>query len=879
MRDLVAVGGRAESTRVFEPVIRPRVVERLDNAMRYPIALIVAPAGYGKSVALRHFLAQRAAPHVRYNVRADGATLLGFVRGLVEALESVAPKAMASFPSAYDPGSRVEDQARNLAAWLFAHIKKFVGLVVVDDVHVARDEPAISVFLADVIERTREKTQWLIATRDALELPVASWLAYGYCDLPVDHVDLRFELGEAKRAAEASGVMIREEELHRLVEITDGWATALTFALRTSTRSADLSAIAAGTREMTYRYLAEQVFRELAPAEREFLLETCVYPSIDLEFLQTAGYDDAAAIVGSLRKRVAFMYADSPTVFRYHDLFRDFLEHELGGRGNRTLRAIREKAALHLEAAGKHADALGCYVRAGSAMHIVRVLDERAFDLIDRGNVDLVKQAVDALPERDRVEEPGVLAVRATFEVRAARFERAAAWFEKAIELEPDPVRQGWLRFRYANSVRDLDVAKTKTLLESALSAAHLPGALQTRVYGSLATASAAVGDLQAARSHIQRALALSAGLEDDATRIRCRLQLVYVLYFAGDFKRCKEDAMAAAREAEEKGLFALASSAYGTLKVLAYDCDDDVSSVAWYARLMGDAAAKAGLVESQIGALAEQANVEAERGNDGALVALEERLRQYELRTTHDASRSVVPANALRAAWSGDFSYALELVSGTAAEQTSPQRRALRWAEIALYAAGAGRRADAQNALRAAQHELNKERSWEPAASKRAIKALLTQAIAHMLLGQLESAHKLLRLVEREQQSMSARLRALLQAVRAIHVHMQTELNHQDVSAGLDLLRRHEYGGMALLLERLPFPMRAGESRFGALTKSEIEVLRALARGATSRTIGDETGRSSQTIDAHVKAIVKKLGCRGRREAVSLARHSGFVT
>ena len=43
--------------------------------------------------------------------------------------------------------------------------------------------------------------------------------------------------------------------------MTEGWPTALSFALRTSTRSIDLRNIAASTREMVYRYLAEQVYR------------------------------------------------------------------------------------------------------------------------------------------------------------------------------------------------------------------------------------------------------------------------------------------------------------------------------------------------------------------------------------------------------------------------------------------------------------------------------------------------------------------------------------------------------------------------------------------------------------------------------------------
>ena len=49
----VTADGRIETGGPFTPVRRPRVVERIATAATQRIALILAPAGYGKSVALR----------------------------------------------------------------------------------------------------------------------------------------------------------------------------------------------------------------------------------------------------------------------------------------------------------------------------------------------------------------------------------------------------------------------------------------------------------------------------------------------------------------------------------------------------------------------------------------------------------------------------------------------------------------------------------------------------------------------------------------------------------------------------------------------------------------------------------------------------------
>src|SRR5690348_13862842 len=83
IRGLVAAD-RAESSKPFEPIIRARMMERFSSAAAYRIALVVAPAGFGKSVAVRHFLRRAEMEHVFYSLRSEHSTLLGFARGLAE---------------------------------------------------------------------------------------------------------------------------------------------------------------------------------------------------------------------------------------------------------------------------------------------------------------------------------------------------------------------------------------------------------------------------------------------------------------------------------------------------------------------------------------------------------------------------------------------------------------------------------------------------------------------------------------------------------------------------------------------------------------------------------------------------------------------------
>ena len=92
---------------------RERVVARIRAAAAQRVSLLVAPAGFGKSIALRSaFGAARNAAF--YRVPADTATLLAFLRGRTDAPESDVPGAHLSFAIAYERAIQTHRRARRL---------------------------------------------------------------------------------------------------------------------------------------------------------------------------------------------------------------------------------------------------------------------------------------------------------------------------------------------------------------------------------------------------------------------------------------------------------------------------------------------------------------------------------------------------------------------------------------------------------------------------------------------------------------------------------------------------------------------------------------------------------------------------------------------
>jgi len=61
-------------------------------------------------------------------------------------------------------------------------------------------------------------------------------------------------------------------------------------------------------------------------------------------------------------------------------------------------------------------------------------------------------------------------------------------------------------------------------------------------------------------------------------------------------------------------------------------------------------------------------------------------------------------------------------------------------------------------------------------------------------------------------------------------------------------------------------------------LTAREVEVLRLTAKGLRNRDVARVIGRTEETVKAHLKNIMGKLGAADRTEAVMLALQRGII-
>lgn len=240
----MGVGGEYLLTRVMAPspqagaIRRERLLRRLDETSRHPVTLVVAPAGFGKTVLAQSWLAEPSRadkPHAWVSLGGEAGDAFVFLGYLVRALgrAGLAPDChtaqMLSRVNAPDAIAITSSLINDVAS-----LNREITLVL-DDFHAAESEQVdrLTLFLMD---NQPPNLRCLVLTRVTPRWPLTSMTAYGKLATIVDD-DLRFNDSEIRELARGAALgEIGEEEAGELADVTEGWPAALRLCLTRARR-------------------------------------------------------------------------------------------------------------------------------------------------------------------------------------------------------------------------------------------------------------------------------------------------------------------------------------------------------------------------------------------------------------------------------------------------------------------------------------------------------------------------------------------------------------------------------------------------------------------------------------------------------------------
>jgi ATP/maltotriose-dependent transcriptional regulator MalT len=772
-------------TAAREPIARPVARRVLDERTFARATFVVAPAGFGKSTLLREVAAQSRSV---FTIVRDGATFARFTSDLVEATAKLVPGLDRSFAGAFSRAIQTGDPERTLALWFTRQLAGTACRFIVDGVDRANGH-LVGAFLQHAIAASPSGVTWLVATRHLETLSPDTLLAFGHASLPLDKNDLRLQAGDLETLASNVGTTL-DDDAARVVAAKAAGSISRAFLLL----RAHAHGVAAATDpKIPFERVLADIFDGFSDTERTAALASSL---------------SGASIVDAADPTLERLQAAAPFLFetqgaRFQASFDAWLARTFLACDAATRDALRVAVAAKLEAAGDVRGSLALLASVADERLALACIERHASNALEREHLYFLHDAVMQLSEDARRTNPTVLAFLAMEASLGNQVDLAESLFVNALGAlagETSTARAHCIRYWYAVELVRRDRSDAIAVLRPDVAFFEATPRLRVAMMSTLGAAYGKAGRLDRAKRWLDRALRAVCRVDDEALRAYVHHQAAYVALCAENAAEARELAERAMRFADDAGAASIATAAASVLYAVAIDLDDDLPTAIYHLQRMSAYAARTANVSGQLYALAASFELETDRGNVAALAEIERELHEFDLQYGAAVeSETIVPAQAIRHAWAGDFERAYLLLAGSDEQQFTDDRRALRLAEIATYAAAAGYAREAHDAAKTALALLRPaERDL------RTLRARGFLALTLVLLGRTNEAKAVVRELEASAEPGS-RNAAFARVVGALAERRDGARVSPKLRSALANLRRLDWTGIARIVESLP--------------------------------------------------------------------------
>lgn len=497
----------------LRPTLRTRLLDRFSEAGEYRVTLLLAGAGYGKSVALRHYLAQFS-DTIAFIVPHNATNLADFLAAFADASETALPAFSQALGTALPSARDANDPVEALASWAAFHLRAYTGIIAIDDLHHTDiDEPGdVSRFLTHLVERTEHGPRWIFASRENGRLPTAKWTLYGTSDRPIVASDLAVTLADAKQLVETAKVSLSARDLETLIAYTDGWPLLMGFSIRAALRLGQIQLIQQDTRALTFDFIAEQLWNTLTAEEQNFLGFAAVLPDINLAAAINFGYSDARAIANRLHSKMPFVSITND-IFALHDLLREYVNTACFEGTAEQQSTFLVNAAAFLEDQGAIHQAAERYLQSRNTTQLVNFMERRFEALVAPNNLfkcDILLKAF----EQEAIENRPDVALAIEIVVADRRDAIETILRHAKVLLGRNPAwrfRFMAIRAVYRHASSSLDYGHVHVIIDSALAdEPPTPIALRLKAWRAqlriiTGNADAAFSDIADVKSHLSQ--------------------------------------------------------------------------------------------------------------------------------------------------------------------------------------------------------------------------------------------------------------------------------------------------------------------------------------------------------------------------------------
>lgn len=523
--------------RLHNAIVRPRVLDLLQQAPFYKLVLFRSPAGYGKTTMAAQWLANKSAVGW-YSIDESDNDPSRFVNYFIQAINKATE---GRCPSSQTLAERRQfSSLHSLFGEVFVELSDYLNefYVVLDDYHLI-DSDEIHEAMRFFLKNMPDNMTLVVTSRSTPPLGTAN-LRVRDLMIEIDNGLLAFDTEETTRFFnQRVSEGIDDATASNLQTYVEGWPSALQLiALQAQHHKRTLAQSAESVSQFNHAhlwdYLIEEVFDLLDEDTKYFLMQCSVLETFnDALVTDLTDREDSLGMIESLNRFGLFIYhlEGEQDWYRFHHLFGEFLAHQ------RKARIANEEVKLHQKAAVAWLkldipyQALRHAQKAKDDALIAKIITNSGWKMFNHGELIVLENAINQLDKDFLYSNMKLSLLRAWLSQSQHRYNKVEDML--TISLSEMKSRKIILSTNDQGQVNALlaQVAINKNDPVLALELAELAlSQLDTTIYRSRIVATSIVGEVNHVLGQLDRALPLMQQTEKLARQHQLYHQALWAL-------------------------------------------------------------------------------------------------------------------------------------------------------------------------------------------------------------------------------------------------------------------------------------------------------------------------------------------------------------
>lgn len=535
-----------------EVIHRQRLIDLLHDSIHLRVQIVEAPPGYGKTTLLADFVSELDASTCWYTMDVSDQDPRILLEGILESVRLQFPDfghlTESRLRAVDSVSSNTAQLADILAKEMHTDIPEYFVLVW-EDFHAITDSPEARALVDHLIDYAPENCHIIISSRSPVESPALAKTTIKRLVARLDRSHLSFTPTEVEELLDTRfHISLSEELARKLVDDTDGWIVGIllsAYNLQSGSPGTDVTKF---SQRDVFQYLTAEIYERQPPDVQEFLLASSILDDVSPDILDgLLGLPDCRRLLSEVERRNLFIFRTdgAEKCYRYHSLFREFLQAKLMAENHQYYSLLHYKAGRLFEELQRWNEAVTHFVFANKYQDTLRVIKAAGQYFLDAGKWATVAKWIEALPPNIRLSEPDIGLLHAQSLIYLGKTDEAGRVLTYLLGAVKD--EEHWLcrakalswrsaAFRLAGHFKEArkDVTQAIAILQQYDGPADTLG----EAYNRLAYICKEQGQFEVALKHLRRALRCYTSIFNTSKMAEVHNVLGIVYKLTGDLTR-----------------------------------------------------------------------------------------------------------------------------------------------------------------------------------------------------------------------------------------------------------------------------------------------------------------------------------------------------